>query len=126
MKKLSYFAFVVYSYAILLILVSFNYSQANDSQSKWNDINMAGSEDKSKSLPFFPHRANSKSKAIFEKYDFEDAQVCGSCHTTIYQQCRNSMMAYAWDDPVYRALLKRASEATDVQLITFVRVIIHL
>ncbi len=63
-------------------------------------------------LPFFPHRANTPNNAVLNAADFDDAQVCGACHTEIYQQWRTSMMAHAWEEPIYRALLKHASEAT--------------
>ncbi|MGV8841722.1 MAG: multiheme c-type cytochrome [Pseudomonas sp.] len=70
-------------------------------------------------LPFFPHRANTPGNQLLQVQDFDKAQVCGACHTEIYRQWRTSMMAYAWDDPIYRALLKRASEATQGQVDTF-------
>ncbi|MCY1403913.1 hypothetical protein D9M71_191090 [compost metagenome] len=63
-------------------------------------------------LPFFPHRANTTGNAVLKVQDFDDAKVCGACHTEIYRQWRSSMMAQSWDEPVYRALLKHASEAT--------------
>lgn len=64
-------------------------------------------------MPFFPHRATTTGNLVLNVKDFDDAQVCGACHVEIYKQWRSSMMSQAWDEPVYRALLKMASEATD-------------
>lgn len=64
-------------------------------------------------MPFFPHRATTTGNLVLSVKDFDDAQVCGACHVEIYKQWRSSMMSQAWDEPVYRALLKMASEATD-------------
>ena len=63
-------------------------------------------------MPFPPHRASTDQHALTSGM-FDKAEVCGSCHTTIYKQWRSSMMSRSWDDPIYLALLKRASEATD-------------
>lgn len=60
--------------------------------------------------PFYPSRALTSGNLT--KGDFEDSQVCGACHTEIYEQWKSSIMAHAWDDPIYRALLKKASIAT--------------
>ncbi|MBS7662105.1 cytochrome c family protein [Pseudomonas lalucatii] len=70
-------------------------------------------------LPFFPHRANTRGNVVLQPRDFESAEVCGACHTEIYRQWRSSMMSQAWDEPVYRALLKLASEATEGRVDTF-------
>ncbi|WPC05775.1 multiheme c-type cytochrome [Pseudomonas benzenivorans] len=70
-------------------------------------------------LPFFPHRANTRGNVVLQPQDFESAELCGACHTEIYRQWRSSMMAQAWDEPVYRALLKLASEATEGRGDTF-------
>lgn len=70
-------------------------------------------------MPFFPHRANTTDNAVLNVKDFDDAQVCGACHTEIYRQWRSSMMSQAWDEPIYRALLKHASEATDGRVDNF-------
>lgn len=70
-------------------------------------------------LPFFPHRANTADNALLSTGDFDDAQVCGACHTEIYRQWRTSMMAHSWEEPIYRALLKHASEATEGRVDNF-------
>ena len=44
---------------------------------------------------------------------FEKAEVCAACHGTIYEEWKDSIMANSWDDPIYRALLAKASVATD-------------
>ncbi|MFZ6048590.1 multiheme c-type cytochrome [Pseudomonas sp. CR3202] len=63
-------------------------------------------------LPFFPHRANTPGNGLLSVKDFDNAEVCGACHTEIYRQWRTSMMAHSWEEPIYRALLRHASEAT--------------
>lgn len=80
---------------------------------KWTDINIGSSKQDNINLPFFPHRANANTNEILDKKHFSNAAVCGGCHVKIYQQWKDSMMGYSWDDPIYRALLKKASEATD-------------
>lgn len=68
---------------------------------------------------FQHHRATTSSGDVIPENQFDDAQVCGGCHIDIYKEWQVSMMAHAWDDPIYRALLKRASEATDGELDSF-------
>ncbi|GLZ84634.1 cytochrome c family protein [Metapseudomonas resinovorans] len=75
-------------------------------------------EDK-QGMPFFPHRANTTNNAVLSAGDFDDAQVCGACHDEIYRQWRSSMMAHAWEEPIYRALLRHASEATEGRVDNF-------
>lgn len=79
---------------------------------KWTDLNIGGATDPSLILPFFPHRANAHSNSLVDRQSVSKPEVCGACHTDIYQQWKDSMMAYSWDDPIYRALLQRASVAT--------------
>ena len=62
--------------------------------------------------PFFPSRATTGNKKLTLDM-FEKAEVCAGCHGTIYDEWKDSIMAKAWDDPIYRALLAKASEATD-------------
>ena len=61
---------------------------------------------------FLPHRGATSSGHIAADNLFENAQVCGSCHQDIYQEWQSSIMANAWEDPIYRALLKETSIAT--------------
>ncbi|WP_045856216.1 multiheme c-type cytochrome [Teredinibacter purpureus] len=65
------------------------------------------------SQPFPPHRATTTTGKEIDHKNFDDAQVCGSCHGEIYEEWQTSMMARAWEDPLYRALLNKASIATD-------------
>lgn len=64
-------------------------------------------------MPFYPHRANTPDNKVIDHSQFEDAALCGGCHQEIYKQWKGSMMAQSWEDPIYRAILKRASEGTD-------------
>lgn len=64
------------------------------------------------SLAFFPSRIGLAGEITGETR-FDAPEVCAACHTDIYNQWKQSAMAHAWKDPVYRALLDRASEATD-------------
>lgn len=66
-------------------------------------------------MPFAPHRASTDHHDLTSQM-FDKPEVCGACHTTIYEQWSSSVMARSWDDPIYLALLKRASEATDNSL----------
>lgn len=62
--------------------------------------------------PFFPSRASTDGKKLTLDM-FEKAEVCAGCHSTIYAEWKESIMANSWDDPIYRALLAKASAATD-------------
>lgn len=62
--------------------------------------------------PFFPSRASTDGKDLTLDM-FEKAEVCAGCHGTIYNEWKDSIMANSWDDPIYRALLAKASAATD-------------
>lgn len=63
-------------------------------------------------MPFFPHRASTAHKNL-DPSAFDKSAVCSACHVEIHQQWSESVMSKAWDDPIYRALLKRASIATN-------------
>ncbi|WP_460233477.1 multiheme c-type cytochrome [Aurantivibrio plasticivorans] len=62
---------------------------------------------------FFPHRASTTHNNLASTNSFESAEICRGCHQEIYNEWRSSMMANSWEDPIYRALLKKASEETD-------------
>ena len=62
--------------------------------------------------PFYPSRATTDNKTLILDM-FEKAEVCAGCHGTIYDEWKDSIMANSWDDPIYRALLAKASAATD-------------
>jgi hypothetical protein len=65
--------------------------------------------------PFYPSRASTGNTKLTTAL-FDPPEVCGGCHTEIYQQWNGSMHSYAWKDPIYRAVLQRVSEATQGQL----------
>jgi len=62
--------------------------------------------------PFFPSRASTGGNLVTHDM-FTKAESCKECHTDIYQQWSESIMGHSWRDPIYRALLKLASNATD-------------
>lgn len=62
--------------------------------------------------PFFPSRATTGGKKLTLNL-FEKAEVCAGCHGEIYNEWKDSVMANSWDDPIYRALLAKASAATE-------------
>ena len=62
--------------------------------------------------PFFPSRASTDGNTLTLDM-FEKAEVCAGCHGTIYNEWKDSIMANSWDDPIYRALLAKASVATN-------------
>jgi hypothetical protein len=68
--------------------------------------------------PFFPSRARTSPPGLgFD--DFDSSQVCAGCHMEIHEQWKGSAMAHAWEDPIYRALLDKASKATDGKVDNF-------
>src|SRR5690348_3283992 len=89
------------------------------SESKWLEPERTRLLQDTGSLPFFPHRANTTHNDILKRNQFEDATVCGACHAEIYAQWRSSMMSQAWEDPIYRGMLRLASEATQGQVDNF-------
>lgn len=62
-------------------------------------------------LPFPPSRVQTSPEDL-ELGDFDSSKTCAACHTDIYDQWKDSVMAHAWVDPIYRSLLQKASEAT--------------
>ncbi|WP_254463179.1 MULTISPECIES: multiheme c-type cytochrome [Photobacterium] len=69
-------------------------------------------------MPFYPSRASTGGMDLKPEM-FEDPQVCKGCHQEIYRQWSQSVMANSWDDPIYQALFKRASEATKGEIDNF-------
>ena len=61
--------------------------------------------------PFFPSRASTAGRKTVSD-QFDSPEVCGGCHVEIYAQWKGSMMANAWTDPIYRAVLNAVSKAT--------------
>ena len=68
---------------------------------------------------FGPHRATTSTGKVIPEHRFDNAQVCGACHSDIYKEWNSSMMSHSWDDPIYRALLSRASKASGGELDNF-------
>lgn len=68
--------------------------------------------DKEKS-PYFPSRllTADEEKHLNIKV-FDDPEICMGCHSEIYDQWNGSMHSQAWNDPVYLALMRKASAAT--------------
>lgn len=71
-----------------------------------------GVADQSGDWPFFPSRATTAHLEVTSD-QFDVPEVCGGCHIEIYNQWRGSMHSNAWHDPIYKAMLKLASEATE-------------
>jgi hypothetical protein len=64
--------------------------------------------------PFFPSRARTSAEEGRLSIDlFEPPETCGACHKEIYDQWKGSMHSNAWNDPIYRALMRLASKATN-------------
>ncbi|BAN47041.1 multiheme c-type cytochrome [Metapseudomonas resinovorans] len=108
--------------AALLLVLAAGLAVAGDaaqSDDKWLEPARSRLLEDKQGLPFFPHRANTPNNAVLNVGDFDDAQVCGACHTEIYRQWRTSMMSHAWEEPIYRALLRHASEATEGRVDNF-------
>ena len=64
-----------------------------------------------KNSPFFPSRASTAGRKTMSD-QFDSPEICGGCHVEIYAQWKGSMMANAWTDPIYRAVLNAVSKAT--------------
>jgi hypothetical protein len=93
---------------------------AGSATSKWLAPEKDGLMNQRGALPFFPHRANTTDNKLLPKDAFEKPEdVCTACHQDIYAQWRSSIMSRSWDDPIYRALLKQVSEATEGKLDNF-------
>ncbi|WP_375737825.1 multiheme c-type cytochrome [Pseudomonas boanensis] len=108
------------AYSLVCLLASHAaVAEAPQDDAKWLEPARSRLMQEKGGLPFFPHRANTPNNAVLSIKDFDDAQVCGACHTEIYQQWRSSMMSHAWEDPIYRALLRHASQATEGRVDNF-------
>ena len=103
----------------LMICCLWTTAHAAGGDAKWLEPDKSALLAHPDQLPFFPHRANTTDNHILAGNAFDNAQICGGCHQDIYAQWRTSAMAQAWEDPIYRGLLKRASEATGGKLDNF-------
>lgn len=65
--------------------------QGNDHQAneKWLEPARSRIMRVTGAMPFFPHRANTPGNLVLNAKDFDNAQVCGACHTEIYKQWRS-------------------------------------
>src|SRR5262249_864164 len=61
--------------------------------------------------PFFPSRAGTDGKKLTPEM-FTSCDSCKQCHAEIHAQWSTSIMGHAWEDPIYREILKCASVAT--------------
>ena len=96
------------------------FASAGNPDSKWLAPEKNDLLRQPQALPFFPHRANTTDNHPLPTDAFESTEdVCSACHQDIYAQWRSSIMSRSWDDPIYRALLKRVSEATGGKLDNF-------
>lgn len=83
------------------------------SGAKWGNPLAGEFKGAGEGMPFYPHRATTAAHKNLDPSSFDTSAVCNSCHPQIHQQWSESVMSKAWSDPIYRALLKRASVATD-------------
>jgi hypothetical protein len=98
--------------AAAVILTCGGTASYSSPESKWLQPHRAILESDPAKVPFYPHRATTVG-AEASPEAFDSAEVCAVCHGEIYAQWRSSVMSRSWDDPIYRGLLKMASEATD-------------
>jgi|GEM_PF-393954 len=82
------------------------------SGSKWSNPLAEEFKGVGAGMPFFPHRASTAHKNL-DPSAFDSSAVCSACHTEIHKQWSESVMSKSWVDPIYRAMLKRASVATN-------------
>jgi len=62
--------------------------------------------------PFYPSLINTNTGKPVKSTDFEHPEVCGECHTEIYDQWKGSMHSNAWHDPVFQALWQLGNKET--------------
>ncbi|NBI54705.1 multiheme c-type cytochrome [Photobacterium alginatilyticum] len=102
----------------LFILSSFN-SHATSDMQKWLKPHKPETQQQiEQQMPFYPSRATTNGKQLTPEM-FENPEICKGCHNEIYQQWERSVMANSWEDPIYKALFRRASKATDGQVDNF-------
>jgi len=104
--------------ACLFVFVSLN-SHATSDMQKWQKPHKPETQKQiEQQLPFYPSRATTNGQQLTPDM-FEKSEICQGCHSEIYQQWERSVMAHSWKDPIYKALFKRASTATDGQVDNF-------
>ena len=79
--------FRMFSVALVILLATPSViAEAPQDNDKWLEPARSRLMEEKNGLPFFPHRANTPNNVLLSTKDFDDAQVCGACHTEIYQQ----------------------------------------
>jgi len=67
-----------------------------------------------KKSPFFPSRATTAvGGGYLDITKFAAPETCSGCHHEIYKQWKGSMHSNSWNDPIYLALMRAASKATN-------------
>ncbi len=77
------------------------------------NVDCGVARDKNKS-PYFPSRiVTSIERGNLGIELFEPPELCKGCHPEIYRQWKGSMHSNAWNDPIYLALMRASSKATN-------------
>ncbi len=104
---------------VLILITSYTHTVlASPDADKWVHPTRSILQASPEKLPFYPSRASTGDSTLTESM-FDVSETCQGCHQEIYHQWKDSVMAQAWRDPIYKALLKRASAATDGKLDNF-------
>ena len=101
--------------AALVVLISLCFASlasATAMGDKWVHPERSTLKETPGGMPFYPSRASTGGKQLTPEM-FDSSETCKACHLEIYNQWKESVMAQAWDDPIYEALVKRASKATN-------------
>lgn len=102
----------------IFIITSFAI-EAEENMQKWLKPHKPATQEQiEQQMPFYPSRATTNGQQLKPEM-FEHPDICKGCHSEIYQQWERSVMAKSWEDPIYRALFKRASKATNAQVDNF-------
>lgn len=73
---------------------------------------LAGVSHAERLRPFYPSLIDTNTGAPVELSSFTSAERCGVCHSAQYEGWSQSMHAFAFKDPFYRAVLAEASRET--------------
>ncbi|MGR5062025.1 multiheme c-type cytochrome [Photobacterium sp. DNB22_13_2] len=104
---------------MLFLFTSYTFANQESGNNKWLKPHKASSAEQiNNEYPFYPSRVQTAGRELTPDM-FEDPTVCKACHEEIYKQWENSVMAKSWDDPIYKALFKRASAATNGEIDNF-------
>ncbi len=102
-------------------LVAADEPQGNDNQSndKWVEPARSRLMHVIGGMPFFPHRANTTGNLVLNVKDFDNAQCLWRLSYGDLQAVALVDDVPGLDEPIYRALLKRASAATEGKVDNF-------